>query len=47
MLQVWLGKQKCTKREVFDKFYNALITIGLIRAAEEFHKKAFDSEDIN
>jgi len=46
MLQKWLSKQQnCSKSDVFTKFHEALKRIELIRAAEEFYKKAFT--DIN
>lgn len=45
MLQEWLRKQKCSKHDVFTKFYEALKEIRLIKAAEEFSEKALG--DIN
>ena len=40
MLQRWLHKQVCSKREIYVKIYDALTGIELNAAAEEFRKKA-------
>jgi len=46
MLKKWLQGQKgCTQRDTYQKFYEALQGIELIRAAEVFKEKA--SLDIN
>ena len=40
MLQGWLHKQTCSKREIYVKIYEALKSIELNAAAEEFREKA-------
>lgn len=45
MLQVWLAKQTCTKREMYLKIYEALKEMELNAAAQVFYKNAI--EDIN
>ena len=39
MLQTWLKKQTCSKREVYMKLHKALVEIELIAPAEQFKIK--------
>ena len=45
MLQTWLAKQTCTKREMYLQIYEALKDMELNAAAEVFYKNAIG--DIN
>ena len=39
MLRKWIGKQTCSKHEIWKKYHKALLGVELIRDAEEFKEK--------
>ena len=45
MLLKWLGQQMTSERDIYVKFHKALVDMEKNRAAEEFSKKAFKSNN--
>ena len=39
MLRKWIGKQTCSKHEIWKKYHEALVGIELIADAEKFEEK--------
>ena len=45
MLRTWIDEQTCSKREILEKYHEALLGIELIADAEDFMKKALKKPD--